>query len=74
MQTSKRELRGTMEATAAVMGKMRGGRQLRLQPGPPGVWPAPGEGFRPTGAASGGICDCFAHAVHAAAGGGGCGI
>ena len=38
---------------------------------PPGVWPAPGVGFGPPGAAPGGIGDCFAHAVHASAGGGG---
>ena len=38
---------------------------------PPGVWPAPGVGFGHSGAAPGGIGDCFAHAVHASAGGGG---
>ena len=37
----------------------------------PGVWPAPGVGFGPGSVAPGGIGGCCAHAVHAAAGGGG---
>ena len=78
----KKELRGAM-ATAPFMGKVHSGRQPPVAWAPPAVGAAPmmPPGVRcalgasgPTGAAPGGIGDFFAHAVHAAAGGGGYGM